>query len=133
MMHYQHAMYPAFTGAPAQATQYAPPPRPPPSMGAEEARRTAARAADALQPFFIAAAEAAFPAAASGPSSPPERHGLAMAPTPTGGGVLERGLRRHLKAQGSPPPPAAAEPSLGSLCSAAFASESASYTLGRAA
>jgi hypothetical protein len=115
----------------------------------EEAQRMAASTAGVLQPsippFFNRTAEAAFPAmcdtmplpAANPPGAP------ALAAFPNGGGVLERGLRRHLKAQGPARPRVRharvgpASPSqivgdgpIGNLCSAAFAADSSSYAIG---
>jgi hypothetical protein len=116
----------------------------------EEAQRLAASTAGVLQtsipPFFNRTAEAGFPAmcdtmplpAANPPGAP------ALAAFPNGGGVLERGLRRHLKAQGparprarrvapSSPSKIVGDGPIGNLCSAAFAADSSSYAIGRAA
>jgi len=114
----------------------------------EEAQRLAASTAGVLQipPLFNQTAEAAFPAmcdtmplsAANPPGAP------ALAAFPNGGGVLERGLRRHLKAQGparprarrvapSSPSKIVGDGPIGNLCSAAFAADSSSYAIGRAA
>ena len=96
-----------------------------------------------IPPFFNRTAEAAFPAmcdtmplpAANPPGAP------ALAAFPNGGGVLERGLRRHLKAQGparprarrvapSSPAKVVGDGPIGNLCSAAFAADSSSYAIG---
>ena len=115
----------------------------------EEAKRLAASAGTgalpnpAQAPFFNRTVEAPFPgmgdtapvSAANPPVAP------ALAPFPNGGGVLERGLRRHLKAQGPQRPRprrlGPASPSkvvgdgpIGNLCSAAFAADSSSYAIG---
>ena len=113
----------------------------------EEAQRLAASTAGVLQtsipPFFNRTAEAGFPAmcdtmplpAANPPGAP------ALAAFPNGGGVLERGLRRHLKAQGparprarrvapSSPSKIVGDGPIGNLCSAAFAADSSSYAIG---
>ena len=111
----------------------------------EEAQRLAASTAGVLQipPLFNQTAEAAFPAmcdtmplsAANPPGAP------ALAAFPNGGGVLERGLRRHLKAQGparprarrvapSSPSKIVGDGPIGNLCSAAFAADSSSYAIG---
>ena len=112
----------------------------------EEAQRMAAASAamqTPIQPFFNQTAEAAFPAmcdtmplpAANPPGAP------ALVAFPNGGGVLERGLRRHLKAQGparprarrvapASPPKIVGDGPIGNLCSAAFAADSSSYAIG---
>lgn len=106
----------------------------------EEATRVAANTAGVLQtphkPFFNQTAEVAFPApAASQPAA------QTLVSFPNGGGVLERGLRRHLKAQGparprarrvapASPPDDAGDGPIGNLCSAAFAADSSAYALG---
>ena len=101
----------------------------------EEAKRLAANSgtgAPIQAPFFHQPAEAPFPGMGDT---------VALAPFPNGGGVLERGLRRHLKAQGPQRPRprrlGPASPSkvvgdgpIGNLCSAAFAADSSSYAIG---
>ena len=115
----------------------------------EEAQRIAASTAAVLPPsippFFNRTAEAAFPAMCDTTPLPAAHPPGAQAPAafPNGGGVLERGLRRHLKAQGPARPRVRharvgpASPSqivgdgpIGNLCSAAFAADSSSYAIG---
>ena len=108
----------------------------------EEATRAATNAGDVLQtsiqPFFNRTAEAAFPAMLPAANPPAAQ---ALIPFPNGGGVLERGLRRHLKAQGparprarrvapASPPKVVGDGPIGNLCSAAFAADSSAYALG---
>ena len=116
----------------------------------DETRRVAVNAADVLQPFSRAAAEAAFPVASpvAAPVAAPIAAPVAALPVPpemptpfpNGGGVLERGLRRHLKATGPTrpcvhrmpvSPPSAAVERMGNICSATFATDSAQYAFGR--